>query len=75
MTVRDRVALVLALGAGLSVAFLSVAALIVAVADPTSDMSPDFASVITGTLGVMIGALAGYLGNRPQQEGDRHDER
>jgi hypothetical protein len=62
LTVRDLVVLILAFAAGLSVVVLTVAGLVVAVRDPTNDVSTAYTSLVTGTLGVIIGALAGYVG-------------
>lgn len=65
MKSRDLVALVLALAAGLSVFALTVAALYDALADPSrAGLSQAYSSLLTATLGVMIGALAGYIGGR-----------
>lgn len=65
MRARDYVALVLATTAGLSVFALTCAALYDALADPAqAGISSAYSSLLTGTLGVLIGALAGYIGGR-----------
>lgn len=59
------VALVLAATAGLSVLLLTAAALYDALADPVqAGISEAYSALLTGTLGVVIGALAGYIGGR-----------
>ena len=71
MRARDYVALVLAVAAGTSVVALTLAALWDALSDPeNSGLSTAYTSLLTGTLGVMIGALAGYIGGRhdPSEE-------
>lgn len=69
MRSRDLVALVLALAAGLSVLALTLAALYDALADPSrAGLSQAYSSLLTGTLGVMIGALAGYIGGRSRPD-------
>jgi hypothetical protein len=63
MKARDWVALILASTAGLSVLLLTAASLYDALADPEqAGITEAYASLLTGTLGVLIGALAGYIG-------------
>jgi hypothetical protein len=69
MRPRDAVALVLATCAGLSVLALTLAGLYDALADPAqAGISEAYSSLITGTLGVLVGALAGYIGGRHDLE-------
>lgn len=63
-TVRDRVAMVLAASTGLSLLLLTGAGLWDAFSNPDSQLSEAYSSLLTGTLGVMVGALAGYIGGR-----------
>lgn len=64
---RDAVALILAVCAGLSILALTLAALFDALSDPEqAGLSQEYMSLLTGTLGVLVGALAGYVG------GSRH---
>ena len=71
---RDRVALVLAVAASGSVLILTAAAMVDVLADPTqSIVSGEYVALITGTLGVIVGGLVGYLGGKrdqPQQTKD-----
>jgi membrane protein YqaA with SNARE-associated domain len=60
---RGRVALILAAGAAAGILLLTAAALIDAMLDPDSrGISPAYASIITTTLGVVVGGLVGYIG-------------
>lgn len=65
---RDLVALVLSGCAGLSVVVLTVASVFDAVNG--KGLSPEYSTLLVGTLGVLIGALAGYIGGRRGDTGD-----
>ena len=58
------VSVILAVSAGVSVVALTVAALVDAATNPTAGLSTQYASLLTGTLGVLVGALAGAIGGR-----------
>lgn len=58
------VSIILAAAAGVSVVVLTVAALLDAATNPNAEISTQYASLLTGTLGVLVGALAGAIGGR-----------
>jgi hypothetical protein len=71
---RYRVALVLAVATGISVVSLTVAALKDVLADPTqSEISTQYAALITSTLGVLVGGLVAFISGRSQKD-DEPDE-
>lgn len=71
---RGRVALILAASSSAGILLLTAAALIDAVLDPESrGISPAFASIITTTLGVVVGGLVGYIGGTVTQRDRRPD--
>jgi len=60
---RTWVAVILAVSAGLSLIILVASAMWNVVANPdVQDLSPNYASAISATLGVLVGALATYVG-------------
>jgi hypothetical protein len=60
---RTYVAVILAVSAGLSLVILVASAMWNVVANPeVQDLSPNYASAISATLGVLVGALATYVG-------------
>lgn len=67
---RDLVALMLATGSTISVLLLSLAALSDVWIDPTEGLSSQIVSLLTGTLGVLIGGLVGYIGGRKPDSQD-----
>ena len=67
-TTRDLVAVILAVGTAIAMLILVSAAIIQAVQDPARELSNQYVSLLTGTLGVMVGALAGFLGGRAGDE-------
>lgn len=58
------VSVILASSAGVSIVVLTVAALFDAATNPNAEISTQYASLLTGTLGVLVGALAGAIGGR-----------
>lgn len=65
---RGLVALVLAVSASAGILLLTAAALVDAMTDPEQrGVSPAFASIITTTLGVVVGGLVGYIGGTATQ--------
>lgn len=62
------VSVILAVAAAISVVILTVAALIDAGMNPNKELSTQYASLLTGTLGVLVGALAGAIGGRRDDE-------
>ena len=65
---RSWVAVILAISAGLSLVILVTAGMWNTLSNPeTTDLSSNYASVITATLGVLVGSLATYVGNSPTQ--------
>ena len=70
MRTRDVVALVLAVAVGLSVLVVTAAAMWDAVFNTGHELSPTYSSLVTATLGVLVGALAGYIGGRHDLEKD-----
>jgi hypothetical protein len=75
---RGRVAVILAVAAGLGVLLITAAALIDAALDPESrGVSPAYASILTTTLGTIVGGLVGYVGGtvtRPRETPDTPDD-
>ena len=69
-SLRDRVALVLAGCTGAAVLLLTAAPVFV---PDRMIITTEYAALLTGTLGVMVGALAGYIGGR-FTEADPADE-
>ena len=66
---RSWVAVILAASAGLSIFTLTLAAMWNTISDPKlNDLSSNYSSVITSTLGVLVGSLATYVGNAPTQQ-------
>lgn len=71
----NKVALILAVSAGTSVVLLTVAALIAAAKYPGHQLSAEYATLLTGTLGVLVGSLSGLLGrDRPAKPDDPRDD-
>lgn len=66
----DRVAVILAASAGLSVLVLTVAAVLDATIGDQG-ISKEYSTLLVGTLGVLVGALAGYIGGRRGDIGPR----
>lgn len=66
MTGRDRVALILATSTGLAVLVLVVAVVFDVRSDPSQAILSE--ALITGTLGVLVGGLVGYIGARGPTE-------
>lgn len=60
-SLRDRVALILAGCTGAAVLLLTAAPVFV---PERMIITTEYAALLTGTLGVMVGALAGYIGGR-----------
>lgn len=64
--VRTWVALILAISAGLSIVILVTAGVVNVIANAAvTDLSSNFTAAISSTLGVLVGALATYVGNAP----------
>lgn len=60
---RTYVAVILASSAGLSLVILVASAMWNVIANPeVQDLSPNYSSAISATLGVLVGALATYVG-------------
>ena len=67
--IRTWVALILASSAGISLITLVVGAVWNTVANPeVTDLSANFMTVISGSLGVIFGGLAGFLGGKAFEE-------
>ena len=67
--VRTWVAVILTTFAGLSLLTLTAGAVWNTVANPeVTDLSANFMTVISGALGVIFGALSGFLGNQALQD-------
>jgi hypothetical protein len=70
---RERVALVLAIAAAVSVVALTTAALYDVILDPEqSEISTQYAALITSTLGVIVGGLVGFVSGRGPHD-DEHE--
>jgi hypothetical protein len=68
--IRTWVALILATSAGVSLVALVVGAVWNTVANPeVTDLSANFMTVISGSLGVIFGGLSGFLGGQAMQQG------
>lgn len=72
---RSWVAVILALGASISLMLLVGAGMWNTIANPeVTDLSPNYASAISATLGVLVGSLATYVGtgasSRPGEPGE-----
>ncbi len=66
---RTWVAVILAVSAGVSLMMLTAAGMWNTVANPgVTDLAPNYSSVITATLGVLVGSLATYVGTAPRPE-------
>lgn len=66
---RSWVAVILASCAGVSLIMLTAAGMWNTVANPgVTDLAPNYSSVITATLGVLIGSLATYVGTAPRPD-------
>lgn len=63
-TARDIVAVVMATMVGLAILILTGASILDAYMARDLELSPAYTSLMTGTLGVMVGAIASYLGGR-----------
>jgi hypothetical protein len=67
--IRTWVALILAASAGISLIALVVGAVWNTIANPeVTDLSANFMTVISGSLGVIFGGLAGFLGGKAFEE-------
>lgn len=67
--VRTWVAVILTTFAGLSLFVLTAGAVWNTIANPeVTDLSANFMTVISGALGVIFGALSGFLGNQALQD-------
>jgi hypothetical protein len=76
---RTWVAVILAAAAGISLIIIVSAAMWNTVANPeVTDLASNYASVISATLGVLVGSLATYVGNSatqtPSDKPPRDDE-
>jgi hypothetical protein len=66
---RGWVALILATTVGIGSLLLTAAALLDVLRDPTqAGISPEYAALITTTLGVLVGGLVGYIGGREREK-------
>ena len=66
---RTWVAVILAMAAGVSLIIIVSAAMWNTVANPqVTDLASNYASVISATLGVLVGSLATYVGNSATQQ-------
>lgn len=63
-TSRDIVAVIMATMVGLAILILTAAAILDAYMARALELSPAYTSLMTSTLGVMVGAIAAYLGGR-----------
>lgn len=63
-TARDITAVIMATTTGLAILILTGASIIDAYVGRDLELSPAYTSLLTGTLGVMVGAIAAYLGGR-----------
>lgn len=63
-TARDITAVIMATTTGLAILILTGASILDAYMARDLELSPAYTSLMTGTLGVMVGAIAAYLGGR-----------
>lgn len=63
-TARDITAVIMATTTGLAILLLTGASILDAYMARDLELSPAYTSLMTGTLGVMVGAIAAYLGGR-----------
>lgn len=63
-TARDITAVIMASTTGLAILVLTGASILDAYMARDLELSPAYSSLMTGTLGVMVGAIAAYLGGR-----------
>lgn len=63
-TARDITAVIMAITTGLAILLLTSASILDAYMARDLELSPAYTSLMTGTLGVMVGAIAAYLGGR-----------
>jgi len=66
---RTWVAVILAMGASISIIILVAAGMWNTISNPeVTDLSNNYTAAISSTLGVLVGALAAYVGHSPQQQ-------
>ena len=66
---RTWVAVILAVGASLSIVLLVAAGMWNTIANPeVTDLASNYTAAISSTLGVLVGALATYVGSSPQSQ-------
>ena len=63
-TARDITAVIMAAGTAAAILILTAASILDAWVGRGLELSPAYTSLLTGTLGVMVGAIAAYLGGR-----------